>query len=767
MSNRIVVCHRFRGRPGGEAFAKAAAAIVRRAEALGGRVVAWHAAGVSVDFSVDALEDVVELVTEEGARGRRSAVPAELSAGVAEGSLTEVVDLGGRAALVHGEALERAEALAHVARPREVLVDPELGAVREERWLTRGSRLGVMGKARVRGLRLDTQRPWRADVAISVDKLSTPERVGPPPALEIMAGALSLIVGARGAGGSRALTDTLPPGSLVLRPVLGEPLGALSAALGARPVPSAFDAEHALSIESLVMGEGLDTESSASAVWAWLEASAGPRVVAIDDVEHVDADSLEVVAELGRRGAAVVVRTLGQLPSSLGGLPVTSQVTLEPFAGALGAELTRAFVSGALSDRVAARWVRRAGGRPLAIAEALAEAIESGELVVENDGSIGPRVRLAGRGPARAPEHWIERRLRFLDAPARRILAATAISGGSLALDQIEATLGERAPAGRIERALDDLLQRRLALLSGDVLELPSATHRASASEHLPEGERAQLHLARARALSRATRPMAAVAAAVHALLAGDLDGALPLARRGAAACQAAGMTTTAESLVRFTETGDPGVLEERGLLGGASTDRAGLQRSDMPPPPSLQRPEAASARGRQRDVELRPAPLSEPTRASDPLLGQVDEPELSARLARALAAGESAELDEIVRTIRADGTQALLGDRIEVMVKLSRGQIGEALRMSRETKEQALTLGPAEHSRASLAYAIALAAAGRRSDALLEALDGLARAREALDAQGERACARFVAKLSRGAGSQLAARAWSELAAG
>jgi hypothetical protein len=50
---------------------------------------------------------------------------------------------------------------------------------------------------------------------------------------------------------------------------------------------------------------------------------------------------------------------------------------------------------------------------------------------------------------------------------------------------------------------------------------------------------------------------------------------------------------------------------------------------------------------------------------------------------------------------------------------------------------------------------------------ALLEALDGLARAREAQDALGERACARFLARLYELAGYQAAADTWSALANG
>jgi hypothetical protein len=113
------------------------------------------------------------------------------------------------------------------------------------------------------------------------------------------------------------------------------------------------------------------------------------------------------------------------------------------------------------------------------------------------------------------------------------------------------------------------------------------------------------------------------------------------------------------------------------------------------------------------------------------------------------LKAGDAASADALLAELRADDAQQLLADRVDVMVRVARGQVGDALRISRDVKQRASSLGASERSRATLAHAIALAAAGRTSEALLEALDGLARAREAQDALGERACARFLARLS------------------
>ena len=56
------------------------------------------------------------------------------------------------------------------------------------------------------------------------------------------------------------------------------------------------------------------------------------------------------------------------------------------------------------------------------------------------------------------------------------------------------------------------------------------------------------------------------------------------------------------------------------------------------------------------------------------------------------------------------------------------------------------------------------LAAAGRDTEALIEALEALGAARESGDLRGERACALFLAQLSRGAGDEQAGELWDSV---
>lgn len=96
----------------------------------------------------------------------------------------------------------------------------------------------------------------------------------------------------------------------------------------------------------------------------------------------------------------------------------------------------------------------------------------------------------------------------------------------------------------------------------------------------------------------------------------------------------------------------------------------------------------------------------------------------------------------------------------------LSKGDLNEALTALRKGVEKTRTAPPVERARALLAHGIALAANGRDHEALFEVLEALARAREAGDARGEEACARFLAKLAEGAGQSEVALRWKQVVA-
>lgn len=117
-------------------------------------------------------------------------------------------------------------------------------------------------------------------------------------------------------------------------------------------------------------------------------------------------------------------------------------------------------------------------------------------------------------------------------------------------------------------------------------------------------------------------------------------------------------------------------------------------------------------------------------------------------------------ELAEMVR--RNSGEEA--GERLDAMAQLAGGKSGEALRRLRRSKEKAQADDPSACCRAALALGVALASAGRPYEAALEGLEGIARARQAQDQRGERACARFLSQLAVTFKDEASAAAWAQL---
>jgi hypothetical protein len=112
---------------------------------------------------------------------------------------------------------------------------------------------------------------------------------------------------------------------------------------------------------------------------------------------------------------------------------------------------------------------------------------------------------------------------------------------------------------------------------------------------------------------------------------------------------------------------------------------------------------------------------------------------------ARALVARDRSALETWASDLASDGPGTFTR-RMRAFVDLARGDVGPALRTLEKVRTEAKG---AARGQAALAYAVALAAAGRIDDALLEALDSLARARETGDGQAAEACVRFLSLLT------------------
>jgi hypothetical protein len=167
--------------------------------------------------------------------------------------------------------------------------------------------------------------------------------------------------------------------------------------------------------------------------------------------------------------------------------------------------------------------------------------------------------------------------------------------------------------------------------------------------------------------------------------------------------------------------------------------------------PPSSRSPESERARHVDRLVSVTEA------------LGDAAPAVFPAEITAALRKRDAASLQQLAKTVRANHALES-AERLDAMAELAGGKSGEALRRLRASKEKSLTEDPSTRCRAALALAVALSAAGRPYQAALEALDGVARARQGGDRRGELACARFLSQLALTLGDNASADAWGKL---
>src|SRR5580698_5842129 len=125
--------------------------------------------------SMCSREEALELAT--GLREESSVPERAWTCGVAEGELEALAQDGQRMHLAWGDALVSATSLARVAKAGEVLVDGDVRALRSGQLALIGARSATDAGQRVRGWRLDLDRPWKRGAPGS-------EANEPAPALE-------------------------------------------------------------------------------------------------------------------------------------------------------------------------------------------------------------------------------------------------------------------------------------------------------------------------------------------------------------------------------------------------------------------------------------------------------------------------------------------------------------------------------------------------------------------------------------------------------
>jgi hypothetical protein len=694
----------------GDVYLSRVAGLCQRAEALGGRLCAFGSQSVAFEFSSDEVEEALFLAlgerTEQGAS-------MEWRMGLAEGEMSALAPAGPLAGLGWGPPLVTAIALARIAKPGELLVDPDLGAVVRGDIATTEERIGKDLARGVRGLVVDPRGSigaHRGEGAIT--ELARPELVGQHATLHALLEAnapLAVVRAAPGLGGTRLLTEIeaslSPARSLYLSTAGAEPLGALRRAF-ARSIAisgrvQTLSAGRVRALERLLSGEGVDVRLASDLITRWISegtpGSGRSGAVLLDDAMEIDDPSLDAVACAAKldAGTLLVVARIDENaspPPPLQSIEMGPMMNLGPLPRSSAEELVASASRGNLGVEARRRWARRGRFVPLGIMEALAEGMTSGELS-GLEGVPTPRIGAASLLMQLEPKEWILRRLRAL-GPAKRLLRAVAILGveatSSLA-DELASALGVENASDEAER-----LAREgwLSLVPAGFYVLPSHTHRETILAEIPDDERAAWHDAASRVVERTGGTLATAEAARHAALAGDQKRAVELALVAAKASRRLELEAATEALLAFA---------------GASVD-------DLAPPPA------------------RPSGFR--------LMSWID-------------------------ALRASGDRDGAASRLQAIASLAKGETSEALAALREGVHLADGAPPAARSRALLAYGIALAVAGRPTEALFSALEALARAREGGEPHGAEACARFLARLTSASGHRDAAEAWERAAGG
>ena len=767
--------------------------LVARGEATGGVLCAWAGEQLAFAFEPSALDAAIDLALH--ARTREP-----WSIALVEGHC-EIDPAQSRPRLAVGWALTRALDLAQIGRAGDVLVDRRLRALREGEINRVGWRYGrdLSGQA-LRGALLDVEQPWSRDVPAHEGHFVTPPLVGRPDPRGMLAapGTLAVLRANPGMGGSRFLGEVRaharPGMSLLLTPTVTtlEPLGALRAAmLRALAEGETDDIEPELvpARERLLQGEGVTIDMAATIIAAHVtRPNDDAGAVIVDDASEIDASSLEACTRamfLGRFSLIARIDAGSQIPAVLGGLAIGPEVELGPLSREHAEQLAAASTGGALDREGQRRWARLGGNAPLGILASLRASLAQGELAWVGKYAY-PRRRASGTGQVTHPSFWIARSAALASMPAQCVLAVITLAGGEAAVHAVERAL-EAAGAPVVARTEIDAM-----LASGWLVEtapgwiaLPTRTHRdAVLGELMDEETRHATHQALAASLGESARGLGMAEVAFHAARGGDGKAAARAALQAARQANLVGLAASATQLIALAKREDPTCEEEaqRHLETSIASGRAAMSepaRKSSSDALMAVRVLSSSAPASEAAPEpeweddaptLGPVPVGNLPRVPLPVSERPERPPVRPSrpgtttglrwLAReALASADPAALEQWTASLSATGEHPRYAERLAALARLTRGEVGDALRILRGARAELEGENGAVRTQASLALAVALASSGRVDDALLETLDGLARARVSDDVDGSRACLAFLSKLYKISGRAEGAR--------
>ena len=322
---------------------------------------------------------------------------------------------------------------------------------------------------------------------------------------------------------------------------------------------------------------------------------------------------------------------------------------------------------------------------------------------------------------------WIARRLRFVPEPARDHLAIVALLGAPVSAPIFHAIASQLGLAGNAEHLA--MLGSTGWLLGAPpgFYALPSRTHREEVLAAVSDEKTSRWHAAASIVIAESGGVLTAAEGARHAALAGDSSRAVELALVAARASRELHLDAAAEALFEFA---------------GHAPQRSDPPVAGSSEPPSLRpRPGRAPARARRPNPSRHRAPPGpSPSRL---FFGSIR----SSRRCEPVSSPKRPPTASMPWWPFAKGQRSTPS---RVYAKGWRSRLTRALLCARGPRWPTELRSPRR---------------GARFEALLSTLDALARAREANEPLGERACARFLRRLSLAAGHPGAALKWQTLA--
>jgi hypothetical protein len=743
--------------------------------ALGGVHVGWDVMKVTFAFDAARFADVLDGIVRGGAE--TTGDEPRWSIGIAQGEIEPVKSsespMLASGVLWWGPPIVAASALANLARPGEILCARTVPAVRAGELVTTGLRIAREGTLRVRGARIESRQPWKKTAAANVARMTPPRLIRAHwPAVKTTPGSLVVVRADPGAGGTRLLMDlaVTAPRALVVSPVGSgfEPLGALRRALARVMARESHPLllELSVPLEALLAGKGISLDAASKLITAalWPRQPGTESVLFVDDAKAVDPATLEacVRAVRGTASFSMVARldATSGVPSVLAALPKAAEYEVPLLAREAGEAIAAGCMGGALDEEGRRRWARLGGGSPLAIVEAVTVGVARGDITWVWDRAT-PKSRASGRGKVRPAVKWIRLRANAESVPARAVLSMLAVLGGEARMSLLRRAVEKAGLRFDVAEAVAELDRARWLVfeematgLGSNAREptvaFPSRTYHKALFVTLDDDARKKLHVAAARVLEEDDGVFGHAEGAWHAAQAGEGERAARALLDTARATAEARLEASTTQLIAFARRAHPGCEEAALELLANALERA---PSYVPGPASnapatVVEPAVVPPDGQApiRPTPTIPSPVHEP-RASEPPGSQIAV-RLGEVAKEALLAADNAALERWVDGLQATGESPAFTDRMRAMARLGRGDIGDALRVLRRTREQ---LEPADNRRrcqTSLAIGVALSVAGRPQEALLEGLDALARARQDSDERGAKACLAFLAKL-------------------